>query len=328
MKWNSVFIGDITELIIFLCLLMKIAMASNERILPADVFILGVQKAATTSLYALMEQNVAFCSTTLKEKHFFNSNYSWEKGFNSYEEMFSSCEKGKLTIDSTPMFSDEKVPPRLKESYPSDMISFKKFIVIFREPISREFSFYEQQIRRCASAIYRKTTHNSALGRKSCEILMPSYTPHVTAFSTITFREYYQSNKLEIWHSYYLHQLKMWLESIQRSQLFVINMETLIYNTSDTMKRLQRFLGLNYSWGNTVTLPHKHDAAHINATLDCKTYDDLKSHFDRVNAGLLDYIRNSPDKPPQEPYFPDFQDSRWKCRPVTFPANFTVYIPP
>ena len=52
----------------------------------------------------------------------------------------------------------------------------------------------------------------------------------------------------------YLDQIKNWLKYINRNQLFVMNFETLIVNTTDTMLRLSAFLNINYKGMNIIKI--------------------------------------------------------------------------
>lgn len=105
-----------------------------------DIFILGVQKAATTSLNKLMRTHAEICDNGVKEKHYFGFNDSWRKGSEFYDSMFASC-FGVYTLDSNIGFSSTFVPDRLRITYNDTALASKKFILVLREPISREISW-------------------------------------------------------------------------------------------------------------------------------------------------------------------------------------------
>jgi Sulfotransferase domain len=86
-------------------------------------------------------------------------------------------------------------------------------------------------------------------------------------------REYFQAQRVSWSDGEYAQHLRRWLKDVRRSQLFILSMQTLLRNTTDTMQRLQHFLGLEQGWGDNVVLPHDNDSAHLNALLDCATYD-------------------------------------------------------
>ena len=90
-------------------------------------------------------------------------------------------------------------------------------------------------------------------------------------------------------------------------------METLLVNTSDTLQRMQAFLGLGEraSWGHSKMLPHA-NSARVNATLDCWTAGQLEAIYNQANAGLEDLI-NSRNRPPQEPPFVPFESALSSC---------------
>ena len=77
-----------------------------------------------------------------KEKHFFGSDDLWSQGLGAYAAMFSSCPAGTHTLDSTPAYiRSAEVPVRLRLAYPAAELRRKKFILVLREPVSRDFSW-------------------------------------------------------------------------------------------------------------------------------------------------------------------------------------------
>lgn len=239
-------------------------------------------------------------------------------------------------IDGTPRYiRSEIAPKRLQASYSAEDLADKKFILLLREPVTREFSWYRHRVRTCLHTMHRvirdippKTImkgkkeivgyHRHELcNDQNCVMLgcdhMPA-TDHLTAHPQSYLNEfdtYYRTKQLQVTDSEYVVQINNWLKHIDRSQLFILNVQTLTVNTTDTMSRLSQFLGLKHDWGVNVTLPRLNEN-HINATISCKVYDKLAAHYEPYNEQLYALV-NSGNRPPQEPDFPRFKDYRSIC---------------
>lgn len=59
------------------------------------------------------------------------------------------------------------------------------------------------------------------------------------------FREYYKSGRLLLKDGDYVGHFWNWMKVIRQGQLFIVNLATLVVNTTDTMNRLSQFLDLN-----------------------------------------------------------------------------------
>lgn len=287
------------------------------------LFLIGAQKAGTTSLVDLLLDHNEICRDGTKEKHFFDNPSVWDSndGAEIYASKFSRCSPDELTFDGTPMSHVDAVPQRISASYSTHALMSKKIILVLREPVSRDFSFFEHRMRACEDYITNfdkvKEKRHIQFISTSCEYIIPAFDPNLSrAFAPITFREYYENSILKVTDSEYLHQIKNWLQHFDRSQLFIVNMDRLVSETAFVMKHLAIFLGLVEGWGENVELPHDNDSSHMRALLDCATYDKLQAHYSVANAGLVDFINHHPNKPPSEPHFLPFRDTRSNCFPM------------
>lgn len=277
-----------------------------------DFFIIGVQKGGTTSLHDLMIKNPNICEDVFKEKHFFDNDYAFKKGKLFYRSMFSNCSHGRQSFDATPVFAIHAVPERLKTIIHPEKLKSMKFILLLREPVSRDFSYYQHKVRSCSELINGIVPeYDREFAKASCEKVFPAYKTKNVKFAPITFREYYHAGQLKKVDSSYVQHLNNWLHVIGRNQLLIFSMQTLIKNTTDSMERIRSFLGLETGWG-PVTFPHDNNSSSIQAVLDCKTYDELKKYYDEHNRGLEVYL-TSPYRPPEEPPFSPFENTRAMC---------------
>lgn len=107
-------------------------------------FILGAQKAGTTSLHSWLQHQPEVCLPTFKETHFFADDQRFQLGLEWYQDCFikkqSNCLIGE--VDPEYMFWP-RTAQRIRE-----YIYSPKMIFLFREPIKRAFSHYQMSVRR------------------------------------------------------------------------------------------------------------------------------------------------------------------------------------
>ena len=116
---------------------------------PPEVYLIGAQKAGTTTLAYLLFQHPNICVAKTKEPHFFST--YWHKGLDWYKTNFSNYENA-ICIDASTTYSMapisennsrnrtsnlKDVPQRLYSINPN-----AKFIYLLREPVDRIYSAY------------------------------------------------------------------------------------------------------------------------------------------------------------------------------------------
>ncbi len=116
---------------------------------PPEVYLIGAQKAGTTTLAYLLSQHPNICVAKTKEPHFFST--YWHKGLAWYETNFSNyenaiCIDASTTYSMTPLSENNSrnrmshlkdVPQRVYSVNPN-----AKFIYLLREPVDRIYSAY------------------------------------------------------------------------------------------------------------------------------------------------------------------------------------------
>ena len=320
-----------------------------------NFFVIGSKKSATSSLNHLLVTHPEICSEGEKEKHYFSAD-EWEnkhgmsyKGPNKWQEyadLFKKCTKNqpdRYTVDNTPEYIFiEDVPSRIIETYGAKEILKKKFIVLFRDPMGRLYSEYQDSVRICLEhgnvvgypGAKESTGYHLERGSKRCEVMCLNYKSGIsyTSLKLIPLKEWINTKygAIAVSRSYYKEQLVNWMKSgMSRKQLFIINFETLITNTTDTMHRLTGFLGLKSDWpgsdskpGSLVVLPTTFQTKPPNTPLDCESYEFLEKYLrDRVGSygnydSFYNYINNDKYRPSQEPYFPPFTNIKSLCKDV------------
>ena len=114
-------------------------MADKPSIQP-NFFILGAQKAGTTSVYQILKKHPEVYLTDPKETRFFNLYF--DKGLSWYHHTYyaDAGSHHQLLGEATPHYlSDPEVPSRLKEAYGDEI----KLVAIIRQPIRRAYSHYQ-----------------------------------------------------------------------------------------------------------------------------------------------------------------------------------------
>ena len=120
---------------------------------PPRAFVIGAQKAATTTFAEALGQHPSLLVSTPKEPHFFTTN--WHRGLEWYRECFSGGNAGMLVDASTsytlcPFPGHERpddpivgTPERIARISPE-----ARFIYLLRDPAARAYSAYWHAVRR------------------------------------------------------------------------------------------------------------------------------------------------------------------------------------
>lgn len=171
---------------------------------------------------------------------------------------------------------------------------------------------------------------NNLCNEYACNILgcthMPEYYKNKPQDYLFSFEKYVQYNQNNIYSdSYYIKQIKNWLKVIKREQLFIINLQTLYNNITETKLNIESFLNLTLKYDNYMNIPHKNEN-YVQANITCKIYDRLENYYKQPNNELYEFINdntnntnttssssNSNRKPISEPYFPKFISNRKIC---------------
>lgn len=182
---------------------------------PPSAFLIGAQKAGTTTLANLLGQHPDVSLAEPKEPDYLSNQYS--RGVEWYKERFIDPEAAVLLDASTSYtlaspkyeYEDKSIPERLYELNPE-----AKLIYIMRDPVERTHSGYLHSKR------YGRTTQSfSALIRNK------------------EFHHIYTSD--------YYTQISRWLEVFPRESLLLLLFEDLKEEPEATARECLDFLGLD-----------------------------------------------------------------------------------
>ena len=105
------------------------------------LFVIGVEKCGTTSLFRAMQSLPQFNLTKKKEAGFFRSQY--DKGMAHFESLFRDSFGGTAyNTDITPLYHRFPAVMRRLQQFKAD----KKVLVMLRNPVQRAFSHYTHDI--------------------------------------------------------------------------------------------------------------------------------------------------------------------------------------
>ncbi|WP_420630011.1 sulfotransferase domain-containing protein [Candidatus Leptofilum sp.] len=107
-----------------------------------NLIIAGVNKAATTSLYAYLATHADICASPIKEVQYFLPLRYGKKlsDIEAYSQHFSECSEQKYRLEATGGYFYGGYP--VAEAIQATLAD-PKIILVFREPINRLFSFYK-----------------------------------------------------------------------------------------------------------------------------------------------------------------------------------------
>jgi hypothetical protein len=236
-----------------------------------DFFILGAQKAGTTSLFHYIEDNSKnFKSPYKKELYFFTERFY--KGLNYYKSYFPIFKRNKdITGEATPdYFFNHSAPKRIHQLFPNS-----KLIIILRDPIERAYSQYNHQ-----NFTDKTRANDPLLFSKAIRIEEDRFT--VQKESNF-FYEYKYFSYLQ--RGLYEEQIERWLKYFDKKQIMFLDISDL--KSIDKMKAIFDFLGASYDESLSINVSKKHNSNNYSKILASdKNYltEYYKDKFNRLES--------------------------------------------
>jgi hypothetical protein len=277
---------------------------------PPLVFILGVQKGGSSSLMWMAITHPQLCAGQRKETHFFGGNYeklveAGTKYKDIQKRYYGIFTDPKCTafpdnttfVDGTPVMHQAYwAAKNINEMYTRNGYADKlKFIVMLREPVSRDFSWYQHHMRQYLTG--HKTGDGYSDDRKGSIAKIQTFKEMWASEIKAVKRGKKERSELPTdLGGDYVTQLQEFMKYFRRDQLFVMNSNHVFKETHDAMERIRQFLGLK-EWGKWETDPFPHDD-HLGSTnnsddpecvfrhvpqMDCDFRDMLAAHYKDTN---------------------------------------------
>ena len=184
---------------------------------PPQAYLIGAQKAGTTSLAFLLQQHPKISLSDPKETHFFSVKF--DLGLEWYRSNFSFND-GQTLLDASTSYAmanfDGSTNFGIKANVAGRICSLRpdaKFIYILRDPVERAISAYWHNVR----------FHSE---RRS-------------------FREAIIDNPPYVWIGQYYKQLQRYLDHFNRSRFLLLDFRELEADPGAIAIKVVRFLGLS-----------------------------------------------------------------------------------
>lgn len=196
-----------------------------------NLLILGNIKSGTSSLFRTLSQHDRIFASSSKEPAFFVDDRLYAKGLDWYAASFFSGSENypiRMEATSTYLAFGAITSPKIKVL---DKYVKSKFIIIFREPVSRAYSHY--WMRRANGK--EKLSFEDAI---AMELRAEAHSPQIRLPFTATILNYgnYGSN------------LKPFLDSFEKSRFLFLLFEDLLISPKDVYRSILRFLQMDPSY--------------------------------------------------------------------------------
>ena len=188
---------------------------------PPKVFLIGAQKAGTTSLAHFLDLHPDICVAQPKEPHFFTR--YWDRGLDWYATCFPDRESRHVLVDASTSYTMaplETSPPPPSGVQPLAGVPERihsvspdaKFIYLLRDPVERTRSAYWHRVR--------------------------------TGDEKRPFREAIAQNDLYFRTSNYASQIAVYLECFSKDRFLFLLSESLSRDPAATLETCFRFIGV------------------------------------------------------------------------------------
>jgi sulfotransferase family protein len=198
-----------------------------------NLFIIGAAKAGTTALYDYLSQHPQVFPSRGKEPMFFSREENYARGLDWYEDVyFEGATDYPVRVEATPhyLYWSAKVAPRIKDVYGERPV---KFIVSFRDPVSRAYSWYWNMVREGREEL----DFDEALRVEEGRLEQNRY-------------ELYQLGSMVYGYSAgsrYVSLLQPYLELFSPENFFFVFQDDLKYRANETCEEVFEFLGIESS---------------------------------------------------------------------------------
>jgi len=214
------------------------SITGSLHVLP-DFYLIGAQKAGTTSLFEYLLQHPSIPNNIPKDIRFFDKYY--HKGTNWYRQYFplklhnyfgkSLQRRNFLVGDGTERYLDHPhAPERIKKLTPN-----AKLIVLLRNPIDRAYSHYNFNLIR---DIETRSFKDALEAEKKTNNEFEKMQRDDSYYNDDYFRHAYLDR------STYVNKLKRWMSVFPKEQFLIIQSEEFFKNPSEVYNKVLKFLGL------------------------------------------------------------------------------------
>jgi hypothetical protein len=195
-----------------------------------NFFIVGAQKAGTTSLHEYLKNIPGIYMSPFKEPNFFSISVIRDddplekiRDEKAYLDLFKKVKNEKIIGEASPFYLTDPETPSLIHKVSPDA----KILISLRDPVDRMFShILQEKRRRNLEGSFRDHLMNEIkLGDKSWEYFA-------------------------IKHGKYADNVQRYLDTFGNKNVKIIIFEEFVKNTEESINDILRFLGINYKLDN------------------------------------------------------------------------------
>lgn len=233
-----------------------------------------------------------------KEVHYFDQRYEGN-GIQFYSKRFEHCLKDQKDRigDATPAYL--RYAQRVFDTYthpkaPRGLVKELKLIVILREPVARELSWYNHKVTKVTNG-EGTWIHNDVIYSNGTIKSFDEYAIELSRNITLNPESAY---------GFYINHLKVWVNLFSRRQLLVLSYSELLENPSKVQWRIERFLESNMT--GTLFVSNTKKSPHKVKKLSAVAVNALEPIFQSKNEELYDFLRKYPGPEMEQSPFPMF----------------------
>lgn len=194
----------------------------------ANTFIIGAQKAGTTSLYNWLGQHSEVCAPSeIKDYHFFSNDNLFKKGISHFDSLYSKENNAKVRLHAAVnyLYFYKKAAKRIYEYNPN-----AKIIICLREPVDRSISAYK----------YFKRLFKE---NRSFEDAIESEIKEELSEEELSDFTY-------LGHGNYHEQIRGFLDYFEKNQIHIVLFEELVHGEYQTnaLREISNFLEIDDSY--------------------------------------------------------------------------------
>ena len=241
-----------------------------------------------------------------KSVGFFSISERFEQGLEFYSNHFEHCKTddsiNDIVLDTTPRYFN--VPARIHSFYKAVNYTLPKIMMVLREPISRELSYYNQVLFHFRSSSHPMQDWASFIAHPD------------DSTRAMTFDEYVTLNVLPAIQNgqgfgVYAPVLQEWIElfgaDFRKDNILVLDYDELNNKEESALNRIKKFLGHNEFTGDL--LQHI-GSTHFEEKVEmpsCEIGVKLNDAFEPYNQQLYDLLQKYPGPNMEQRPFPHFR---------------------
>ena len=261
-----------------------------------QLYLLGAQKAGSTSMYSMLMQDSSSCGSNMpgfrhKETHMLDTDSSGltRERFTSVFRL-ERCKSGCFVEGTPTNIRAGEAPRTLFGLMTAAERAASKFLLVVREPVSRDISFFNHKIANRREeklyniALYEEYTRHRLLAWQQCAI-----NGSASIVSSIDVYERCQHGS-NLDSGMYWPQILNWERSFGKEQILVVSSDAMFNEPPIMLRQVYAHLGLESLSGFSAKFPHSNEQEFQGKvdSIDCATKQSLRDLYKEWNQKLHD----------------------------------------